>query len=115
MMCFNVMLYAWFIPMPNTTTLCKPEIALAPFQDDNFDTDKTQGFIGTALTGSLPRLLTRIDGTLGVGIGDAFDNIGEVLSLYDKDELDKLEEPGSTGSFIVPSAGEEGLQGGGKR
>jgi hypothetical protein len=36
-----------------------------PPQDDNFDTDKTRGFIGNAVTGVLPGVFTSIDAALG--------------------------------------------------
>jgi len=62
-------------------------------QDDNFDTDKARGFIGNAVSGILPGVLTTIDsalgspGLFGLSPGKEFDSVGEVLSLYDKDDL----------------------------
>ncbi|WIA35699.1 hypothetical protein OEZ86_004104 [Tetradesmus obliquus] len=68
-------------------------------QDDNFDTDKTRGFIGNAVSGVLPGVLVSIDAAVGKKIppplrwllqklrvipGDEFDSVEEVLALYDR-------------------------------
>ncbi|WIA15496.1 hypothetical protein OEZ85_002133 [Tetradesmus obliquus] len=68
-------------------------------QDDNFDVDKTRGFIGNAVSGVLPGALVSIDAAVGQKIppplrwllqklrvipGDEFDSVEEVLSLYDR-------------------------------
>jgi hypothetical protein len=87
-------------------------------QDDNFDTDKTRGFIGNAVTGVLPGAFTSIDAALGnrlpwtrrllqllkLAPGKEFDNIGEVLSLYDKQQIEKLSE-GGVMAEAVPEGG----------
>jgi hypothetical protein len=84
-------------------------------QDDNFDTDKTRGFIGNAITGVLPGVFTSIDEGLGnklpltrrllqllrLAPGKEFESVREVLSLYDKQELEKLAEDGKM-SLDVP-------------
>ena len=75
-------------------------------QDDNFDTDKTQGFLGNAVTSILPAVATTIDVSLGQSLplagrllralglsqGKEFDNFGELLSLFDKDDVNKLKD-----------------------
>jgi len=93
-------------------------------EDDNFDIDKTQGFIGNAITGILPGLLTTLDVALGpvsfigpilrllgLSAGREFKNVGDVLSLYDKDELRELKgQEGAMASVVPGGAGNFGTQ-----
>lgn len=53
-------------------------------QDDNFDTDKTRGFLGTALVGLVQSFTSR------VFAGREFESEGEVLSLYSKSDRPKF-------------------------
>lgn len=48
--------------------------------DDNFSAAKSAGFVGTALVGALPNIHEQ----LGLGVGDEFDSLAEVVSLYDE-------------------------------
>jgi hypothetical protein len=96
----------------------------AVLQDDDFDTDKTVGFLGGAVSKALPSVLASIDASLGprfplvawllrllgLSTGPEFESEAEVLSLYDRDQLSKLAEKGVGGftpeSMVVTDAGE---------
>lgn len=54
-------------------------------QDDNFDTDKTRGFIGNAVSGVLPGVLTGLN-RFG-SPGAEFESVEELLGLYDENDL----------------------------
>jgi len=87
-------------------------------QDDNFDTDKTVGFIGGAVSKALPSVLAGIDASLGskvplvgwilrllgLSAGPEFESEAEVLSLYDKAQLQKLADKGAAGAGFAPQS-----------
>lgn len=89
---------------------CRHGLRTLHQQDDNFDTDKTRGFIGNALSGTLQGLLAN----LMFLRGKEFENEGQVLSLYREDQ--RQQEVGSKGemSVLVPTgkcSNQQGAQG----
>eukprot|EP00879_Flechtneria_rotunda_P002517 GHRR01002715.1.p1 GENE.GHRR01002715.1~~GHRR01002715.1.p1 ORF type:complete len:939 (-),score=220.64 GHRR01002715.1:462-3278(-) len=89
--------------------------------DDNFDEDKARGFVGNAVLGVLPSVLTQLDALFDgnpllqpierllqlfkLAPGNAFDDLAEVLSLYDKKQVVKTMAQGDAPSIAIPSAG----------